>query len=394
MSFDGTGAVRYAHVADMVRASLNTRWWLSTAALLGLTGALQAQVLPGRGRPIEFSEPRSHVAATNISEMNADKTSLRKLDDEFKKPFELFGFGESPAARLTTPPPVRVLPAPPPSRSLRELLQKRDQWLELETEEGEGLGLTAEEMLRVPKYGADGQPLKRGTQIERYYEDLDRARAAAQAAVTNRAARESLNARFFGEEEEVKPLNLKLFEEPVNPFAQETAERNKPSTPGNGQAGFGDLIAPRNQPRDFSEVFGFGNVSAPPGAVQDADAFQSRKRNIEDLLTLRFMNSPAGGANGASSVGGAPAPLTQNPLGRGASAPPVAPGFGGGAGGAGAAGTGGGFNPAAPLASGVPSLAGPPALLGAPQPAWGAPLPESPRPKLAPAPFQIPQRKF
>lgn len=372
----------------MVRAFLNTRRRVALALLLGLTSALEAQVLPGRGRPIEFSEPRRTVAATNLTELNADKTSLRKLNDEFKKPFELFSFGEAPAARLAMPPPARVLPPPPASRSLRELLQKRDEWLALEKEEGEGLGLTAEEMLGVPKYGADGQPLKRGTQIERYYEDLDRMRATARAAVTNRAAREALNSRFFGEDEELKPLNLKLFEEPVNPFAAESADRNKPSSSKSELPGFADLIAPRNQPRDFSEVFGFGNVSPSPGVALGAGAFQTRSQNIEDLLTLRFMNNPAGGPNGAPVLGGAPAALTQNPL-SGATAPAVTPNFSGAG-----SGTVGGFNPAGPIASGVPSLAGPPTLLGAPQPAWGAPPPESPRPKLAPAPFQIPQRKF
>jgi hypothetical protein len=381
----------------MVRAFHNVRWLAVAGVSFALVSPLGAQELPGRGRPIEFSEPRSSVTPTNISEVTADKTSLRKLDDEFKKPFELFGFGETPGARLAAPPPpARILPAPPASRSLRELLQKRDQWLELEMEEGEGLGLTPEEMLRVPKYGRDGEPVKRRTQIERYYEDLDRARAAAQAAVTNRASREMLNSRFFGEEEEFKPLNLKLFEEPVNPFAPVGDGRNKPGNLKTELPGFADLSAPRNQPRDFSEIFGLGTGATGFSTAPDAGGYENRKRTVEDLLTLRFVNNPVTGPNNAPTLGGAPTALTPNPLTAGAT-PPAAttPGFASGPGLGAVAPGAGGFNPAAPLANSVSSLAAPPTLLGAPQPAWGTPPPpEATRPKLAPAPFQIPQRKF
>jgi hypothetical protein len=382
--------MRYAPLADMVRAHHNSGW-LVAGGLFALATALAAQELPGRGRPIEFSEPRRPVAATNLSEALGDKTSLRKFDDQFKKPFEIFGSGDTPAARLTTPPPARILP-PPPSRSLRELLQKRDQWLEPGLEEGEGLGLTPEEMLGVPKYGPDGEPLKRRTQIERYYEDLDRARAAAQAAVTNRAARDALNSGFLGEEEDFKPLNLKLFEEPVNPFAQETRDGNRPSGQKNLFPGFSDLTEPRNAPRDFSEIFGLGGGFPDSPRRQDADSFQSRKQTVEDLLTLRFLNSPAAGENKPPVLGGTPTPMMPNPLTTGANRPAVAPGFGA-AGNVGAA-TGNNFNPGAPLGAGVSSLAAPPTLLGPPQPAWGTPPPMEPSRKLAPAPFEIPKRKF
>lgn len=368
-------------------------WLVAWSLALGLAPTLGARDLPGRGRPIEFSEPRSSITATNLGGQSVGKPSLRNLDDEFKKPFEFFRFGESPATRLSTPPPpARILPAPPSSRSLRELMRKRDQWLDLEMQEEEGMGLTPEEMLRVPKYGPDGEPLKRSTQIERYYENLDRARAAAQAAVTNRAAQNAMHTPFLGEETDFKPLNLKLFEEPVNPFAQGSGDGKTLSPPKGELPGFSDLIAPRESVRDFSEVFGFGSSSTPWGSLQNADALQTRKRSIEDLLSLRFLNDPAAAQNTAPAPGGIPAPLSFNPPGGGA----TAPGFGSisGLGGSPAA-TGAGYNPAMPMGSGVPSLAGPPTLLGAPQPAWGTPPPvETPRPKLAPTPFQIPQRKF
>jgi hypothetical protein len=381
----------------MVRAFHNVRWLAVVGVCFAAVSPLGAQGLPGRGRPIEFSEPRSSVNATNLSEANADGTSLRKFDDQFKKPFELFGFGQTPGARLASPPPpARVLPAPPASRSLRELLQKRDQWLELEMEEGEGLGLTPQEMLRMPRYGRDGEPVKRPTQIERYYEDLDRARAAAQVAVTNRASRDMLNSRFFGEEEEIQPLNLKLFEEPASPFASESGDSTKPGKLKSGLPGFADLSAPRNQPRDFSEIFGLGTGPTGFSTAPDAGGYENRRRTVEDLLTLRFVNNPVTGPNNAPGLGGAPAPLMRNPL-TGSASPSAAttPGLASGPGLGAAASGAAGFNPAAPLANSVSSLATPPALLGAPQPAWGTPPPpEAPRPKLAPAPFQIPQRKF
>ncbi|MDW8309889.1 MAG: hypothetical protein RMK20_11005, partial [Verrucomicrobiales bacterium] len=254
----------------------------------------------------------------------------------------------------------------------------------------------AEEMLGVPRYGADGKPVKHRTEVERYYDDLDRARAAAQAAVTNRAARDALNAKFFGEEEELKPLNLKLFEEPVSPFAQQTDERNKPATQKSEFPGFADLAAPRNGPRDFAEIFGFSSGHKTPGFTVDAEAFQSRKRHVEDLISLRFVNAAGAGANSLPGLGSAPAALMQNPAAAGPNLPASAASTAGSGGSLGSpgAGLGGIFNPATSPGSGLPSLAGPPASAGL-QPTWSAPTPPPPtQPKLSPTPFQIPQRKF
>ncbi len=199
-----------------------------------------------------------------------------------------------------------------------------------------------------------------------------------------------------GEDPEFKPLNLKLFEQPVSPFAPPVARGQSTSPELNLPGGFVDLNPNPNAPRAFSEIFGFGESTASSDPVASANSWQTRRRGIEDLLTLRFLNSPAGEPNPAPASDMTP-PWKQKSLlpGASVSSPGLNPASGSGLV-AGTFGTAGNLNPGAPLGTMTPSLFESPRLTGAAEPLWGtpAPAPEPARPKLQPAPFQIPQRKF
>jgi hypothetical protein len=172
---------------------MNSGGWrfalLPVAAALGLAGApaAPAQSAPaGRGRAIQFSEPRSPVVSSNVNSLGANKTRLEDLEQDLRKPFDFLGTADNSINRLAAPP---VRPPPPSAarlRQMKELLEKRKEWIFLAPEEYVAPGLTAEEIFDLPEYGPDGEPRPRKTPIERYYERLDKARAEARAAATNR----------------------------------------------------------------------------------------------------------------------------------------------------------------------------------------------------------------
>src|SRR6185503_9419104 len=91
------------------------------------TAFAQSQTQPRRGRAIQFSEPKSEVTTTNLETEASGQTALRSLDAELKKPFEIFGSGNSLDGVLI--PPVRQAPAPTlKSKKARELLEKKKDW--------------------------------------------------------------------------------------------------------------------------------------------------------------------------------------------------------------------------------------------------------------------------
>ncbi len=349
-----------------------------------------AQRAPYRGvRPIEFSEPRSDVISSNVNQLRTPKqTSLQDLEKEIKKPFELLSPGSEPAPRLSTTPALRTPQSAARTKQMKELLEKRNEWIFLDPEDYHGLGLTAEEMLRVTEYEPDGRVKKEKTPLEQYYEKMDKARADLHAMATNRARSDD----FF---------NLRSTDEPTD----RAKERGFAGQPNPVKSGSGELeLNPNPQPateassfnlngkeqtigQGFAEFFGFGKPESPEEVAKRVRNQEAHQKEFKDLLGVPASSPLTATAGPLEALTGdglvTPPSLATGGLGKSPGAnqsvstsqPPSA----------------------SPNASVATSIL-PGAQANAGLPAWqttlAPPAPETTRKPLQTPSFQIPQRKF
>lgn len=328
-----------------------------------------------RGRAIQFSETRSDVVSSNVNELRTKRPSLKQLEQELKKPFELLNPDADPANRLTTPP-LRHTPPPARTKQMKELLEKRNEWIFLEPEDY-GSGLTPEEMLNLPEYGPDGELKKRKTALERYYDNLDKAQADARVAATNRARADEVFGSRSKDEETEDSQNLGFANEPGLGNNERTGKSLAP-----GELPAFSLAAPEMfTTGGFADAFGFGRSERIEPKSDRSRSIEARNQEFKKLLEMGSsspLNQDAGAINSLISPPfSTPSLLKSRNLGTlpGAGLSSTLP-----------------PNPTSLSPSPVmPSVAVSPAL-----PAWQTtPAPvEQPRKVLPPPTFQIPQRKF
>lgn len=338
-----------------------------------------SSALPRRGRAIQFSNPRSSVVSSNVNELGANKTKLEDLEQQLRKPFEIFGSGDDSINRVATP--VRRLPpSAAKMRQMKELLEKRKEWIFLAPEDYVEPGLTTEEMLDVPEYGTDGTEKKRKTPIERYYERLEKARAEARAAVTNQSDDDSdlglvqrakaqadvsgvAKTSDFGQPKSFSP-GLDAVEKTLKQW--QSVPENSILNPSTAETTTGN---------SFSDLFGFGKIAAPAPGSEQALAREARMQKFKELLEP---HSTAMFDSGAPAFTPPALPSLTPPADFGASpgvakrSSPISP-------------------PPSSSAPGLVPTSANPAL-----PSWQTqpPEPKAPALKLPPPGFNIPQRKF
>ena len=102
-----------------------------------------------RGRPIEFSEPRSDEVTTNLHQLTSKKDGLRQLEEDLYKPLQSFT-PKSSLEGVVAPPPRP--PAAPviQSKRAKELLERRKNWVFMSPEDLLA-GPTVEEILKSPQ---------------------------------------------------------------------------------------------------------------------------------------------------------------------------------------------------------------------------------------------------
>lgn len=359
---------------------------LCSLVLAGLTlsvaATATAQQPPSkRGRAIQFSETRSDVVSSNVNELRTKKTSLKQLEQELKKPFELLNPVADPANRLTAPP-LRHTAPPARTKQMKELLEKRNEWIFLEAEDYYGSGLTPEEMLNLPEYGPNGELKKRKTALERYYDNLDKAQADARVAATNRARADEMFGTRPKDEETEDPQKFGFANEPssFNPGLGNNERAGKSLAPGERPTF--SLAAPEAFPnRGFADAFGFGRSEPIEPGSDRSRSVEARNQEFKKLLETGSsppVHQDAGALNSfISPPFSTPSLLKSGNLGTlpGAGVSSTLP-----------------PNPTSLSPSPIlPSVAVSPAL-----PAWQTtPAPvEQPRKVLPPPTFQIPQRKF
>ena len=123
-----------------------------------------------RTRPIEFSAPRSDEVITNLHQLTSRKDSLKQLEEDLYAPLQSFS-PRSSLEGVVAPPPRPVRPSTIQSKRVKELLDRRKNWMFM-TPEDLLSAPTVEKILNQPEYTTDGQEKKDLGPLEGYYERL------------------------------------------------------------------------------------------------------------------------------------------------------------------------------------------------------------------------------
>jgi len=339
---------------------------------------------PGQERSIEFSETRSGVVSSNVNQSGVNKITLKSMEQDLKKPFELFSTSDDAADCFTAANAWRPPPSTAKASQMKELLEKRNEWIFLTPEDYFASGLTDEKMFNLPEFGSDGEETKKKKPLERYYERLDRESAKSRAATNPAEDSDRLSPRQIGEKQEgLKELVLWGQPSSLSSGLSEMEQTVKRLSHGDSSA-FGTTADAASTARGFSDLFGFGKADAGPTPEQTS-AVEARMVEFKQLLDGRSLTPADSGAGGFN-------PLIGSPL----AAPPT--GASAGLNGFNGDNTRGGLSPLSPNPVSQTSFPGLPtaaANFGSP-PSWQMtpPVPETPQVTLPPPTFNIPKRKF
>ena len=149
----------------------------SVALLPLLAASLLVCDAPGadsqKGRPIEFSDPKSSDIATNLSQISAKRSSLRELEDDLTKSFQSRISSGGSLDGVYVPPPGAPTGAAVPSKKFKERLDRKKNWF-LGSPEDFLSGPSMADLLGVREYGPDGKEKKPLSAVEAYYERQER----------------------------------------------------------------------------------------------------------------------------------------------------------------------------------------------------------------------------
>ena len=168
---------------------MKLRFWnhASLAAMFlvgGLAVAYTEEPARQRGTPIIFSEPKSDTVSSNLNQLDSKTSPFKGLESDLKKPFEIFDSGRSSGS--FRPPSSRIAPsaAPANNRRIKELIDKRAEMMLLGSDSGDP-DLAGDDPFRTSEDTLDATGRKLKTPLDRYYNRLDRERAAFTNEVRN-----------------------------------------------------------------------------------------------------------------------------------------------------------------------------------------------------------------
>ena len=325
-----------------------------------------------RGEAIVFSGTVTDSTSTNLT-LNNSKAGLKSLEDDIKKPFDLFDRGNSL-------PDFRPLPVVRPPQMIektkrsQELLQrKEDSFFDIGNEEDKA---KAED-----PYSIDPEKRKLRSPLERYYERLDRERGG----VTNQLKGREMFGDKKQKDEEQDVLSA-LFGKGRAGDDPQIAARTGRRMSNNPVAG--SLFSTETvKPRTVDDLLG----GLTPEAIEQDKARESRLDAFKKLIGVESFTPP--NSQTSSSL----LPITK-------SAPPPALGL------QARPATTYSVSPPASYLQGITSPSTPsPGLSGNSTKSYGSwqdaqaygntpslmPTPfQQPRPKTPPPSFSLPQRKF
>ncbi len=152
--------------------------------VVGLVSAYAEEPGRQRGTPIIFSEPKSDTVSSNLNQLDLKISPFKGLESNLKKPFEIFDAGRSigsfrPPSGLIAPPA-----APANNQRIKELIDKRAEMMLPGPDSGDP-DLAGDDPFKTSEDTLDATGRKLKTPLDRYYNRLDRERAAFTNQVRN-----------------------------------------------------------------------------------------------------------------------------------------------------------------------------------------------------------------
>ena len=263
-------------------------------ATAGLSGVLVCSPRAGgqeRGRPIEFSRPKSTEVSTNLHQLGTKRDCLRQLQDDLLQPFGAFG-PKSSLDGVLAPASAVPTPAAPPilSKRAKELQERRKNLIFMSPEDLVP-GLSPEEIFKMPQYDKNGQERKKLSPLEQYYERLDHSGDAA-ATQNPRKEGQTFDAR-------------KSPDQRKNSESQDDALTHQPGGLKEGEQTLKGIVetelssgafGPSLTPVSASDIFGFSKNTATPEETEKQKAYKT------ELYKLYGVPLPPDSGAGASSV--------------------------------------------------------------------------------------------
>ena len=270
-----------------------------------------------RGRAIDFSEPRSDEVATNLHQLTNKKDGLKQLEEDLYAPMQMF----TPKSSLdgVPAPPIR----PPatsalPSKRAKELLERRKNWIFMSPEDLLA-GPTVDDILKTPRYDANGQQKKELEPIDRYYQRL----ATKRPGTKN--INQSTGDELFGSTKTATPRDkLDLRDDANLPIGiKESAAALKQLTESEQGVDRSGQSAPHGT---YSDTFGLGSAAPTKDQKLSHKTYMDEYRALLDpgwqssaaassgssLPNLAATTRPTG--RPAASLGGLPTLATHNGL--------------------------------------------------------------------------------
>lgn len=269
---------------------MSLRFWkhFCLPAVLLLGGGLGVdaqQASPQQSQPILFSEPKGGTVSSNLNLIATKKAPLRNLEDDLKKPFELFDVANSLSGAPVLP--QRLPPAPTlNNRRVRELLQKREEeWL-FEAPQDRDEALIKDDWLKPSESELPGEGRRKQTSLERYYDRLDRARVASTNQVRNSDPFNLQKDRELGE-----ALNLQPAGNPLGVNNPVMEQLFKQLAQPNNRSPFGN----HDDEKTGGKFFDLGKVES--SSAQLLQEREARREKYKELLETR--PSTAAGSSAA-----------------------------------------------------------------------------------------------
>jgi hypothetical protein len=246
------------------------------AAVLAASGLLVCSAQAGgkeRGRPIEFSVPRSDEVTTNLHQLTSKKDGLQQLEEDLYKPLQ--SFGPSSSLDGVAVPPPRAPAAPTiQSKRVKELLERRKNWVFMSPEDMLAMP-TVEDVLKTPQFGPDGQEKKELPALERYYHRLATKRLGMDDPM------QSKNEDLFGTPSKSKPRDDRAPHEDSDlpsGVRESAQELSRLFEPGSSDSPFAQPATHRN----LADTFGLGNNVLSKEQLQEHKKFMDDYHSIVD----------------------------------------------------------------------------------------------------------------
>ena len=165
---------------------MNLRSWNYTGLaamflIAGLAPARGDEPVRQRGTPIIFSEPKSDTVSSNLNQLDVKASPFKGLESDLKKPFEIFDSSRSIGSFRPPAGPMAPSAASASNRRIKELIDKRAEMM-LRGSDGGDPDLAGDDLFKK----SDGDGRKPKTPLDRYYNWLDRERAAMTNQVPGR----------------------------------------------------------------------------------------------------------------------------------------------------------------------------------------------------------------